>query len=215
MAVNNSERALMIFVRNPVQGKVKTRLARTIGEKKALAIYNDLLKYTFNSTRDANCHKVVFYSDFVDRNDTWDENVFHKKVQSGRDLGERMKNAFRVMLDKGFKKVIIIGSDCPEINPALIDNAFGMLDYTGVVIGPAIDGGYYLLGLKQMCDALFEKKSWSTSRLLNETIGELKKRSIPFSLLPELYDVDEEKDLNRKCPVWHDNPGFVSMSALK
>lgn len=200
MSGNNSERALMIFVKNPVQGKVKTRLAKTIGKKKALAIYNDLLEYTRNSTRGADCHKVVFYSDFVDKNDIWDENVYHKKVQLGGDLGERMKNAFRTMLDKGFKKILIIGSDCPEISSALIDNAFGMLDYTDVVIGPATDGGYYLLGLKQMHGALFEKKSWSTSLLLSETIGELKTSSIPFLLLPELSDVDEEKDLKHKRP---------------
>jgi uncharacterized protein len=195
MAGKNSERALMIFVKNPVHGKVKTRLAKTIGEQKALAIYNYLLEYTFKLTRDTDCHKVVFYSDFVDNNDIWDEAVFHKKIQSGRDLGEKMKNAFTTMLGHGFKKVVIIGSDCPEIRPALIDEAFGMLDYTDVVIGPATDGGYYLLGLKQMHDALFEKKSWSTPILLNETIGELKTRSVPFSLLPELSDVDEEKDM--------------------
>jgi uncharacterized protein len=195
MPGNNSERALMIFVRNPVKGKVKTRLAKSIGKEKALAIYNDLLEYTFNVTRSTDCHKVVFYSDFVDRNDIWDESVFHKKLQSGRDLGERMKNAFTTMLGDGFKKVVIIGSDCPEINSTLIDNAFGMLDYTDVVIGPATDGGYYLLGLKQMHSALFDKKSWSTPHLLNETTGELNTGSIPFSLLPELSDVDEEKDL--------------------
>ena len=195
MSGNNSERALMIFVKNPVQGKVKTRLARTVGKKKALAIYNDLLEYTRNSTRDTDCHKVVFYSDFVDNNDIWNQTVFNKKVQFGRDLGERMKNAFKTMFGHGFQKVVIIGSDCPEISPALIDNAFGMLDYTDVVIGPATDGGYYLLGLKQMHDALFEKKSWSTSLILSETIGELNARSIPFLLLPELSDVDEEKDL--------------------
>ncbi len=195
MSGDNSERALMIFVRNPVQGKVKTRLANTIGEKKALAVYNDLLAYTLNSTRGADCHKVVFYSDFVDNNDIWNQTVFNKKVQFGRDLGERMKNAFKTMFGHGFQKVVIIGSDCPEISPALIINAFGMLDYTDVVIGPATDGGYYLLGLKQMHDALFEKKSWSTSLILSETIGELNARSIPFLLLPELSDVDEEKDL--------------------
>jgi uncharacterized protein len=200
MSGNSSERALMIFVKNPVHGKVKTRLARTVGKKKALAIYNDLLEYTRNSTRGTDCHKVVFYSDFVDKNDIWDQNVFHKKVQSGRDLGERMKNAFRTMLDKGFKKVAIIGSDCPEISPALIDNAFGMLDHADVVIGPATDGGYYLLGLKRMHDALFDNKSWSTPLLLNETIGELQTRNIPYSLLPELSDVDEEKDLKHQGP---------------
>lgn len=190
----------MIFVKNPFHGKVKTRLAKTIGKKKALAIYNELLEYTRNSTMGADCHKVVFYSEFVDKNDIWDENTFHKEVQLGRDLGERMKNAFATMLGHGFNKVVIIGSDCPEICSALIDNAFGMLDYTDVVIGPATDGGYYLLGLKQMHDALFEKKSWSTSHLLNETIGELKTRSIAFSLLPELSDVDEEKDLKHHRP---------------
>jgi uncharacterized protein len=208
MPGDNNARTLMIFVRNPVQGKVKTRLAKTIGEKKALAVYKDLLESTFNSTRDTDCHKVVFYSDFVDNNDIWDQNVFDKKVQFGRDLGERMKNAFTAMFGHGCKKVVIIGSDCPGISPAIIDNAFGMLDYTEAVIGPATDGGYYLLGLKQMHDDLFEKKSWSTSLLLNETIGELKARSIPFSLLPELPDVDEEKDLKHKCPRWQDNPGF-------
>ncbi len=190
-----NEKALMIFVKNPVRGKVKTRLAKTIGEEKALAVYNDMLKYTCNITRNIDCSKVVFYSDFIDNNDLWEESVFQKEIQTGKDLGERMKNSFRLMFGYGFKKVVIIGSDCIEISSHIIDEAFRILDNEEVVIGPASDGGYYLMGLKQIHDSLFDNKSWSTSSLLNETIEELTREGIGFSLLPELSDIDEEQDL--------------------
>ena len=191
----------MIFVKNPVRGKVKTRLAKTIGEERALAVYNDLLRYTCNVTRNIDCFKVVFYSDFIDNNDLWEESVFQKEIQTGKDLGERMKNSFRLMFGSGFKKIVIIGSDCLEISPRIIDEAFRILDYTEVVIGPASDGGYYLMGLKQIHDFLFDNKSWSTSSLLNETIEELIREGVGFSLLPELSDIDEEQDLlNRNTP---------------
>ena len=191
----------MIFVKNPIRGKVKTRLAKTIGEERALAVYNDLLRYTCNVTRNIDCFKVVFYSDFIDNNDLWEESVFQKEIQTGKDLGERMKNSFRLMFGSGFKKIVIIGSDCLEISPRIIDEAFRILDYTEVVIGPASDGGYYLMGLKQIHDFLFDNKSWSTSSLLNETIEELIREGVGFSLLPELSDIDEEQDLlNRNTP---------------
>ena len=209
-----NEKVLIIFVKNPVRGKVKTRLAKTIGEEKALAVYNDLLRYTHNLTRNIDCYKVVFYSDFIDNTDLWEESVFHKEIQSGKDLGERMKNSFRLMFGYGFKKVVIIGSDCLEISSLIIDEAFRKLDDTEVVIGPASDGGYYLMGLKQIHDSLFDNKSWSTSSLLNETIEELTREGVGFSLLPELSDIDEEKDLNHKGPDRQDNRGIISMSAL-
>jgi uncharacterized protein len=200
---NDNDNVLMIFVKNPVRGKVKTRLAKTIGEEKALAIYNDLLRYTFNITRNIDCSKVVCYSDFIHNNDLWEDSVFQKEIQTGKDLGERMKNSFRLMFGSGFKTVVIIGSDCLEISSHIIDEAFRLLDNTEVVIGPASDGGYYLMGLKQIHDSLFDNKSWSKSSLLNETIEELTREGAAYSLLPELSDIDEEQDLlnhNRFSP---------------
>jgi uncharacterized protein len=200
---NDNDNVLMIFVKNPVRGKVKTRLAKTIGEEKALTVYNDLLRYTCNLTRNIDCNKVVFYSDFIHNNDLWEDSVFQKEIQTGKDLGERMKNSFRLMFGYGFKKVVIIGSDCLELSSHILDEAFRILDNTEVVIGPASDGGYYLMGLKQIHDSLFDNKSWSTSNLLNETIGQLTREGVGFSLLPELSDIDEEQDLlnhNRFSP---------------
>lgn len=186
---------LMIFIKNPVRGKVKTRLAATIGDDRALKVYEQLLEHTRQIASFVKSDKAVFYSDFIDESDHWSKLGFMQHLQQGNDLGERMSNAFSSSFDKGYKRVIIIGSDCFELSDTIIEQGFEALNNKDAVIGPAADGGYYLLGMNEMHPSLFRGIKWSTAAVLSETIQELQKLKIATALLPVLSDVDEEKDL--------------------
>ena len=185
--------ALIIFVRNPVLGKVKTRIAATIGDENALAIYKHLLQYTKQIVSLVDVTKHIFYADELNGNDLWDGN--EKYLQSGVDLGDRLKNAFNCVFAKGYSKVIIIGSDCFELTPDILNSAFDKLNRSDIVIGPAKDGGYYLLGMGKPNPYLFDNIQWSTNRVLHETIEIMRENNLSFSLLTELNDIDEAKDI--------------------
>ncbi len=187
--------ALIIFVKNPLPGLVKTRLAKTIGETAAVIIYKQLLLHTQNVSTKCNADKYVFYGDFINQDDLWNNGGYQKFLQKGTGLGERMSNAFDDIFSKGYRKVIIIGSDCLEIATRHIDQAFDFLNDCDVVIGPAQDGGYYLLGMKKMYMQFFQNKSWSTGKLLPETLADISQLRLSYHLLPVLSDVDDEKDL--------------------
>lgn len=186
---------LIIFVKNAVAGQVKTRLAATIGPEKALAVYQLLLWRTHAVTRDLPVAKAVYYSDYIVEDD-WSPLDYEKCVQAGVDLGERMHAAFRREFAAGYTHICLIGSDCYELTTAILQQAFEKLTQNSVVIGPAEDGGYYLLGLKSLQQALFTGKSWSTASVLADTLYSIKAAGQTVALLPQLTDVDEEKDLS-------------------
>lgn len=188
------EYALIIFARNPVLGKVKTRLASTLGNEKALSVYQSLLTHTAVITSKLNCHKYVFYADGISKQDIWDDSIFLKTEQQGNDLGERMQQAFTSLFEKGYKKVLIIGTDCFELTETIIEMAFGSLDHYNAVIGPSADGGYYLLGMSGHYPFLFTDKSWSTDSVCRATIADLSAHHIPYYTLPVLHDIDTEAD---------------------
>ncbi len=191
----NHDSLLMIFAKNPELGKVKTRLAKTIGNEKALMIYVKLLEHTHAVADRVFADKAVFYSDKVQEFDILDYYKFPKFLQKGKDLGERMERAFGQAFAQDYDKVVIIGSDCIEITTEIIEDALTALDDHNVVIGPALDGGYYLLGMDRHYPHLFKGKAWSTPDVLLDTILDIKKLKLSYSLLPTLSDVDEEKDL--------------------
>lgn len=183
---------LMIFTRNPELGKVKTRLAKTTGNEAALEIYKLLLHHTFTITKKLNCHKMVYYSDSINQNDIWTQSTYQKREQKGENLGERMLNAFSENLSN-YDKIIIIGSDIHELKPEHIEQAFKKLDTHDIVIGPAKDGGYYLLGLKLLNSNIFRNKNWGTSTVLEKTLEDLKNENV--HLLEVLNDIDTYEDL--------------------
>lgn len=189
-----TKKLLIIFVKNPILGKVKTRLAATLGHEKALEIYQVLLQRTFNVTITLSVNKAVYYSDYI-QEDIWSPPFYDKYVQSGNGLGDRMHHAFNQGFEGGFEQVCIIGSDCYELTEEIIQQAFEKLDSTDVVIGPAEDGGYYLLGMKALHTSFFQGKNWSTNSVLSDTLNNIKDSGLTVALLPELTDVDDEKDL--------------------
>jgi hypothetical protein len=186
--------ALIVFVKNLVNGQVKTRLAATLGNEQAMGIYQKLVTHTHDVVQFFTADKFVFYSTFIE-DAIWQNNLFHKEIQTGIDLGERMKNAFKSIFEKGYQKAIIIGTDCPGINESILKDAVSNLNDFDIVIGPATDGGYYLLGMKKMHSFLFENIEWSTNKVLQQTINLSNLHKLSYFLLPELSDVDEEKDL--------------------
>ena len=184
---------LMIFVRNPIIGTVKTRLASKIGNKLALKVYNELTRHTASICEKIKTKKKIYYSKEIIYNDLWSDLVFQKQLQCEGDLGQRMKTAFDEAFDEGYKKVIIIGSDVYSLSELMIQQAFKELNYHDVVIGPALDGGYYLLGLKMNYPKIFNDKNWGTKSVLKETLDDIKSKSI-FFLNPQ-NDIDDYDDL--------------------
>ena len=191
----NHDSLLMIFARNPELGKVKKRLAKTIGNEQALMIYVKLLEHTHAIADKVFADKAVFYSDRVQEFDILDYYKFPKFLQKGNALGERMERAFGQAFAQQYDKVVIIGSDCIELSSEIIEDALKALDDHNVVIGPAHDGGYYLLGMDRHYPHLFKNKMWSTEDVFLDTLLDIKKLKLSYSLLPTLNDVDEEKDL--------------------
>jgi uncharacterized protein len=183
---------LIIFVKNIKLGKVKTRLAKTIGDEAAFEVYKELVSLTENATNNLSFHKRIYFSDAVIET-KW-QNDF-KTIQSGIDLGERMKNAFADGFNLGYEDIILIGSDLPDISNTIIENGIKALQKREVVFGPALDGGYYLIGMSKLNPSIFEDKPWSQSNLLDVTLNELNKNNIGFSLLEVLNDIDTYEDL--------------------
>ena len=193
---------LIIFYRNPELGKVKTRLAKTLGDEKALAIYLKLSSYTRQTTEGLALDKQVYYSEFADTEDHWSNSLYQKKVQQGIDLGDRMNNAFASAFTSGYKSVCIIGTDCIELTSAMITNAYEQLLTHDAVIGPAVDGGYYLLGMKKLHSEVFINKSWSHPSVCADTIFDFKNLKLSYSTLEKLSDIDEESDLLKSGKVF-------------
>ena len=188
-----SKNLLLVFTRNPALGKVKTRLAKTVGDKTALEIYTFLLERTRDIATKVSADKAVYYSVKVRENDIWDATIFQKHLQVGEDLGIRMLHAFKNGFETGYEKVLIIGSDLYDLTAETIENAFIALENNEVVIGPAEDGGYYLLGMNSLEEKVFKNKDWGTETVRKDTLEDLKDKKV--FLLGELNDVDVFEDI--------------------
>ncbi len=187
-------KALIIFIKNPEKGKVKTRLAKTEGEDFALRTYLALQQKTKEVALKTNTQAFLFYSKEINTNDDWDNSRFKKLVQEGETLGDKMKAALKEVLSVS-DKAVIIGSDCYDISAEVIEIAFSKLDEYDVVFGPANDGGYYLLGMNKLHPELFEGIEWSTQTVLKDSIMHLKEKN--YFLLEELIDIDTIDDLKQ------------------
>lgn len=184
---------LMVFVKNPVYGQVKTRLAKELGPDKALSIYWQLLTHTRDVTKILDVGKFIYYSDHLPETDLW-ANIDHKNaIQPEGDLGQRMAAAFQENL-RYYGRVIIIGSDNPELQTHHLNTAFEHLKEKDVVIGPAKDGGYYLLGMRAYQPALFQGISWSTDKVWEQTVSKIQQLSLSYAKLPVQNDIDTYED---------------------
>lgn len=193
MTNSKNNTLILVFTRNPELGKVKTRLAKGIGKEGALEVYIKLLEHTEKVLNKIDSDKCVSYSIRVRHNDLWDDAIYQKKAQFGANLGERMENAFIDAFKNNYEKVIIIGSDLYDLKPVHVENAIEALNNNDVVIGPAKDGGYYLLGMKMLYQSVFKNKEWGTNTVLQDTLNDLK--NVKVNRLETLNDIDYAEDL--------------------
>ena len=187
------ESLLLVFAKTPVLGKVKSRLAKSIGEKKALWIYHKLLANTEGVLQNTFLKVVIFYNGKNAKEFKGCFKDFAKKPQKGNDLGERMANAFEWAFNQGYQKVIGIGTDLWDLNQGIIEGALSALDSTNVVLGPAKDGGYYLIGMRKFYPELFQNKKWGSQDVFEDTLNDLQSKRVAF--LKEKSDIDTYKDL--------------------
>lgn len=185
--------ALIIFIKNPEKGKVKTRLAKDVGDGRALRIYRALLAHTREVALALPVTRHLFYGQYIANDDGWTTTDFEKHLQVEGGLGARMEAAFAKTLAR-HPKAIIIGSDCASLTPGIVEGAFQALDKADVVIGPAMDGGYYLLGMKKLIPELFRDMTWSTENVFRETIRRLRQGNHTYQVAEELSDIDYAAD---------------------
>lgn len=184
---------VIVFVKNILLGKVKTRLAKSIGDWGAFEVYKYLVEITERETgKIQNADLRIYFSDIV-IDSKW--NGHEKFVQEGESLGQRMRNAFEKGFEDGYENIVGIGSDLPDLNEKIISEGLKALDQHQTVFGPAKDGGYYLLGMNEIYPLIFENKPWSQPDLLKRTLEELKAENISTALLTELNDIDTLEDL--------------------
>jgi rSAM/selenodomain-associated transferase 1 len=192
---------LIVFAREPIPGRVKTRLAASVGDIAAAELYELMLQDVLNTSRQlGEVETIVFWDCEV-------ESLAHlarrysccSKKQSGGDLGQRMQAAFGEMFASGYDACCIIGSDAPDLPFSYIQQAFDRLtkERVDAVFGPCDDGGYYLMGMSRLWPQLFENIDWSTSNVLRESLAEAVMAGCKTSLLPEWYDIDNVDDLEK------------------
>lgn len=185
------KKRIIVFVKNPVEGQVKTRLGSQIGHWAALEVYKALTKLTAKACK--NFIHAVYYNQWVDNDD--DFKTKHKYIQRGNNLGDRMRNALLDGFSMGYTQQILIGSDLPDLSSTIIQHAFEQLQKYEVVLGPAHDGGYYLVGMQSPFKEIFNNVDWSTDKVLDQTLEHCK--SLCYALLDTRIDIDTQKDLEQ------------------
>lgn len=188
------KKAIIVFQKFPKPGKVKTRLAKSIGQEKAAKLYAFLLRHTHQQLKEIEASIFVFHQGPIAAHEYPKESYFFYP-QKGNDLGEKMAGAFHEVFKMGFDQVLVIGTDCYELKNEHLNQAFAALKNNDVVIGPAQDGGYYLLGMSKFRPHLFQDVSWSTSTVLNATLKKAADAGLSTLLLDALNDVDRYEDL--------------------
>ncbi|MCB9211484.1 MAG: TIGR04282 family arsenosugar biosynthesis glycosyltransferase [Ignavibacteriales bacterium] len=187
----------MIFIKFPELGKVKTRLASSTNDVFALEVYKLLAENIFHEAEKLDNNIFIFYDGLVDKQKVknWVNKNFIYLPQNGNDLGEKMLNAFEQVKSIGFEKILIIGSDVPDINKELITNSLNELNKTDVVISPSDDGGYSLLGLKEVNPFLFQNIEWSSAKVLNQTLEAINYNRLSITKQQTLNDIDTKEEL--------------------
>lgn len=199
MQQRDQENALIVFVKYPEPGKVKTRIAKELGGEKAAEIYSRMAKGVVERVLSPDAYSTVIYFDPPDRETdvrAWlgtDGASF--EPQSPGTIGDRMSDAFQRVFSEGAKKAVLIGTDVPDIAGEIVSAAFGALGKTDVVLGPSEDGGYYLIGLKKNDPCIFQDIEWGTGTVFERTLGLIRERNLRYKLLGVLKDVDTADDI--------------------
>jgi rSAM/selenodomain-associated transferase 1 len=193
---------LIVFAKAPIQGNVKTRMQPHLGLENCLKLHLLLVRLWIDRLLDwdlGSVRKTISFTPFgEDRPGGLDlPPGIDVETQRGRDLGERLSHALHQKWDEGFRRVVFIGTDSPLLDLEDLRAAFQALNQNQVVLGPATDGGYYLIGFSSHLPGLFSGISWGTSLVFKETVQQLERRSIPWHRLREILDLDTYEDLVR------------------
>lgn len=192
---------LIVFTRYPEAGQTKTRLIPALGAEGAAALHCQMAEHTLTQVRKLRsnhrlCVEVWFRGDKEQsKMQDWLGSDLVYQLQSNGELGSRMVQALSGAFQDGMESVVIIGTDCPGLNAELMGKAFHQLLGHDLVLGPAIDGGYYLIGLRRFIPELFSGISWGTAKVLQQTVEIAKKLDLSIAYLSPLADVDRPEDL--------------------
>lgn len=204
-----SKRVVLVFVRAPQRGRVKTRLAAGTGPDAALRIYRRLGEHTISEALQLPNTEVRVHFTPADAEQavrSWlGEGPLYLPQAEG-DLGRRLAHAFAAAWTAGADRVLVIGSDLPDVSAERIQRAFAKLAAADAVLGPARDGGYYLLALRRPISGVFDGVDWSTERVLRQTVERLRAANVEPALLEPLADVDEVEDLPAGWAAWAARP---------
>ncbi len=194
---------LIIFTRYPEPGKTKTRLIPALGELGAAQLHRQMAEHTVQQARALSCNIEVWYvRGSEELMQEWLGTDLWYREQPAGDLGDRMCAAFRSAFDQGYQSVMIVGTDCPGLTTALLTQGFAALQNQVVALGPAIDGGYYLIGLQRLVSELFQGITWSTATVFAETLAIADQLQLSTYLLQSLPDIDLPADLQYLEPNW-------------
>ncbi|MEM1172311.1 MAG: TIGR04282 family arsenosugar biosynthesis glycosyltransferase [Cyanobacteria bacterium P01_H01_bin.35] len=198
--MNNEQ--LIIFTRYPEPGKTKTRLIPALGAEGAANLQSKMTETTLIKAnkllkRMSLSIEIRFAGGNLQLMKNWLGSDLKYQEQGTGDLGERIIRAFESAFNQGMKYVVIIGIDCPSLTPEIMLQAFAKLTQSDLIIGPATDGGYYLIGLKKFIPELFQGINWGTSVVLSKTVASAQKINLAIDYLPELSDIDRPEDLEK------------------
>lgn len=190
---------LIVFTRYPDPGRTKTRLIALLGAEGAAKLHRQLTETVITQVKEL--QDILIQVHFTGGNQQlmqeWlGENLTYQKQTEG-DLGQRMATAFETAFNNGMEKVVIIGSDCPTLNDQIIASAFAALSQNELVLGPATDGGYYLIGLKRLIPELFSGINWGTSEVLQQTVEIAGNLNLAVAYITTLSDIDRPEDLEK------------------
>jgi rSAM/selenodomain-associated transferase 1 len=192
---------IAVFLRAPESGKVKTRLAKYLGVETVLELYHCFVQDTLNAAEKTGNDIKIFYHppDSETALKNWLEKPFKLYPQKGEDLGKRMANAFSDIFSSGYRKAVLIGTDCPDIRENTLEEAFQGLENSGCAVGPSVDGGYYLIGFEAgtFSKKLFDNIAWGTDSVFRKTLEICEEENIRPHLLPALNDIDTIDDLKQ------------------
>jgi rSAM/selenodomain-associated transferase 1 len=192
--------ALIAFIKTPLAQYVKTRLSSNLKDSEIVALYSAFLR-DLDRKHNTGSNYDYWYAIAPEKYDASAlariVKLDNKFLQTGNSIGDRMRNAFSHLFRKGYQKVVLIGSDIPNLSRAIVQEALEKLEKYQCVIGPSEDGGYYLIALKQNSTKLFNNISWSTPYVLQQTLQAAEREKISVLQLSKLYDIDTIKELKR------------------
>jgi rSAM/selenodomain-associated transferase 1 len=198
-SINRSKRSILLFARVPEKGRVKTRLTKKLSPETVLRLYKFFVEDILESIRERGYDTTVCYHppEGSSKMMAWLEYAVDLEPQTGSNLGERMQQAFLQVFSRGVDRAVLIGSDIPDLDIRIVDKAFSALVKNDVVIGPAVDGGYYLIGFraKSFNKHIFTDVPWGTDYVFRKTIQMMDKERLSKRILPLWQDIDTFEDL--------------------